>query len=284
MSFWGCDSCHLLPLFSDSPGQATWAARSILNTLILSTLSDLTLQKGYNLNSLLWNPWGPGLPLILLTKSSEQWRWTVIKCWVLVWFYLWLLLENGRALEGSVCPLTLHPKVFRESTVQHRQSLTVGCYVASSQGPSGRIWGALGTEQSVRSGQRVGNTSFVGGWSSGLCFFGSLPLPHFHISQVPRFFPFQAGLMKPGPSLPISPKQRWVGRFWVVLGTAPGGGRMRALGSAGDVGFAWHVLLLFRLAARCFFFQGKLRNVCFESEFKGKVSSIPGVRKLRGPL
>ena len=70
----------------------------------------------------------------------------------------------------------------------------------------------------------------------------------------------------------------------MVLGTAPGGGRMRSLGSAGDVGFAWHVLLLFRLAARCFFFQGKLRNVCFESEFKGKVSSIPGVRKLRGPL
>lgn len=56
------------------------------------------------------------------------------------------------------------------------------------------------------------------------------------------------------------------------------------MGSVADVGFAWHVLLLFSLAARFFFFQGKLRNVCFESEFKGKVSSVPGVRKLSGPL
>lgn len=55
------------------------------------------------------------------------------------------------------------------------------------------------------------------------------------------------------------------------------------MGSVADVGFAWHVLLLFSLAARFFFFQGKLRNV-FESEFKGKVGSIPGVRKLSGPL
>ena len=89
--------------------------------------------------------------------------------------------------------------------------------------------------------------------------FWSFLLPHFHISQVPHLSPFQAGLMKPRPSLPISPKQRWVGRFWAVLGTAPGGGRMQALGSAADVGFAWHMLLLFSLAARFFSFKENWR-------------------------
>lgn len=45
------------------------------------------------------------------------------------------------------CLSYLHPEVFRESTVRHCQGLTVGCYFASSQEASGRIRGALGTEQ-----------------------------------------------------------------------------------------------------------------------------------------
>ena len=181
-----------------------------------------------------------------LPMTSEQWRWTVIKCWVLVWFYLWLLLENGRALEGSVCPLTLHPKVFRESTVQHHQGLTVGCYFASSQGTSGRIRGALGTERSVRSGQRVGNTSFVGGWSLGLCFLGPC---RSHIFISPRclvFFLFkQAWWNPPFPS--ARSQGEWEGSEWCWALLLEGAGCE-----------LWALWLTWGLPGTCYFFSAWL--------------------------
>lgn len=120
------------------------------------------------------------------------------------------------------------------------------------QEASGRIRGALGTEQcEVRA---EWGTLVLLEVSFRFMYFELAPLPQFHISQVPHFSPFQAGLMKPGPSLPISPKQgEWEGSelFWALLL----GGRMRALGSVADMGFAWHMLLLFSLAARFFSFK-----------------------------